>query len=619
MGWITEGLDKASYDRSYKDKDLFKRIIRYFKPYRGSMLMVSLAVIITAVINASLPYLVAEMVDSIEFNTNNDVTLFVGIIGGMYMFIFIANALLEIFTARAIQGSVRDLRRDTFSALLQRDMSFFDKQPSGKLASRVTNDTYEFATTVSLTSSLVAQIFSVLFIILFLISRSVRLTVVTASFIPFVVLIALSYRKIARFVSLRSQRVIAKVNALIQETTTGISVAKSFRAESLIYSEFETMNKQNYKTTLRRQYTFISIYPVLAFVTASIVFAVVYFGALEVAGIVTSFNSVIQFIPGEPLSIGDWFMFYQAVGFFIFPLIQISSFWSQFQLGLAAAERTFSIMDTPNEIIQTDSVVLDEIKGEIEFKDLTFGYDKDIPVLNKFNLKIKAGEKLAIVGHTGAGKSTLGKLIGRYYEFQDGYLLIDGHNIRSLNLTEYRKKLSIITQDVILWNGTIRENLLYGVPNKEKVTDDDLKNILQKVEIQDWIDKLESGLDTHIGERGSKISMGQRQLLYFARILLQESAILIMDEATASVDPLTEARIQRVAKKVLENKTSIVIAHRLSTIRKVDRIIVLKDGNIIEEGSHDDLLQKGGHYADLYNTYFKHQSLSYIESMSSKN
>jgi len=276
-------------------------------------------------------------------------------------------------------------------------------------------------------------------------------------------------------------------------------------------------------------------------------------------------------------------------------------------------------MDTPNEIIQTDSVVLDEIKGEIEFKDLTFGYDKDIPVLNKFNLKIKAGEKLAIVGHTGAGKSTLGKLIGRYYEFQDGYLLIDGHNIRSLNLTEYRKKLSIITQDVILWNGTIRENLLYGVPNKEKVTDDDLKYILQKVEIQDWIDKLESGLDTHIGERGSKISMGQRQLLYFARILLQESAILIMDEATASVDPLTEARIQRVAKKVLENKTSIVIAHRLSTIRKVDRIIVLKDGNIIEEGSHDDLLQKGGHYADLYNTYFKHQSLSYIESMSSKN
>lgn len=616
MGWVTEGLDKADYDRTYTDKDLLKRIIRYFKSYRFFMTLITISVVSVAFINAFLPVVIAGMIDNLQVDQNSDFQEFIFIIGGLYVFSFASFAIMEIFSAKAVQGAVRDLRQDTFDALLDRDMTFFDKQPSGKLASRVTNDTNEFATTVTLTSNLVAQLFSMVFILYFLSTRSLKLTAITVFFIPLTVFVALSYRKIARKVSLSSQRVIAKVNALIQETTTGISVAKSFRAEQAIYNEFDVMNKQNYRISLKRQLTFVSIFPVLTMISAMIIASVAYFGALEVMQINNSVNNSLSIIPGPELTIGDWFLFIQSVQWFVFPLIQISSFWSQFQLGLAAAERTFSIIDTKNEVLQTDSVKIGNIKGEIEFRDLCFGYTDDIRILNNFNLHIKAGENIAIVGHTGAGKTTLGKLIARYYEFQDGYINIDGKNIRSLDLADYRDKLAIISQDVFLWNGTIRENLTYGVLNKSNISDEVLWDTLRKVEAADWISKLEDGLDTHIGERGSKISMGQRQLLSFARILLQDTMILIMDEATASVDPLTEVKIQRVTDKILEGRTSIIIAHRLSTIQNVDRIIVMKEGEIIEEGTHNSLLQQEGHYAELYNTYFRHQSLSYIESIS---
>ncbi|OLS19841.1 MAG: putative ABC transporter ATP-binding protein [Candidatus Heimdallarchaeota archaeon LC_2] len=616
MGWVTEGLDRADYDRTYSDKDLLKRIIGYFKSYKIFMTLITISVIGVAFINAFLPVVIAGMIDDLDVNKNSNIQGFIYLLGALYVSSFVSFAIMEIFSAKAVQGAVRDLRRDTFNALLVRDMSFFDKQPSGKLASRVTNDTNEFATTVTLTSNLVAQLFSMVFILYFLSTRSLKLTAVTVFFIPFVVFVALSYRKIARKVSLSSQRVIAKVNALIQETTTGISVAKSFRAEKAIYNEFDEMNKQNYRISLKRQITFVSIFPILTMISALIIASVAYFGALEVIQVNNSVNNSLSIIPGPELTIGDWFLFIQSVQWFVFPLIQISSFWSQFQLGLAAAERTFSIIDTENEVLQTGSENIENLRGEIEFRDLCFGYNEEITVLNRFNLHIKPGENIAIVGHTGAGKTTLGKLIARYYEFQDGNIFIDGHNIRSLDLENYRDKLAIISQDVFLWNGTIRENLTYGVPDKSSISDAVLWDTLRKVEAADWISKLDDGLDTHIGERGSRISMGQRQLLSFARILLQDTMILIMDEATASVDPLTEVKIQRVTDKILEGRTSIIIAHRLSTIRNVDRIIVMKDGEIIEEGNHHSLLDQKGHYAELYNTYFRHQSLSYIESIS---
>ena len=360
-----------------------------------------------------------------------------------------------------------------------------------------------------------------------------------------------------------------------------------------------------------------AIFPVLDLIIGIFTGMLIYLGGIDVLNNTAApFFSLLSWIPGKPITIGDWFLFFQGVLLFFFPLTSIASFWSQFQQSLAAAERVFALIDAENEVKQYDNQDLLDPRGMIDFKDLTFAYKSGLNVLEHFNLHIKPQEKIAIVGHTGAGKSTLVKLISRSYEFQSGELRIDEQDIRSLNLTEYRKRIAIISQEVFLWNDSIKNNLLYGstdIPNAEKR----MKIILDELEIMDWIERLPEGLETNVGERGSRLSMGQRQLIAFARILLVDPLILIMDEATSSVDPLTEVMIQRAINLLLKDRTSIVVAHRLSTVKNADRIIVMKEGAIIEEGNHQQLMDKNGYYSELYDTYFRHQSLSYVEEVSS--
>jgi ABC-type multidrug transport system fused ATPase/permease subunit len=523
------------------------------------------------------------------------------------------NAITQILSAKTVQNAVVDLRNNAFNSLLERDMSFFDKEPTGRLASRVVNDTNSFGQVISLTVNLLGQIILVFFVISILIDISVKLTIVLLIFAPTVILVALAFRKIARNVSLGSQRILAKVNALIQETTSGIYIAKSFRAEELLYDEFDKLNMNSYSINIKRGLVFNSIFPILSMLTGLGTAMIVYYGGISILETNNFLSNIISAFPGQELTIGQWFLFLQGLNLFFFPLISIASFWAQFQQGLAASERVFSLIDAENEVIQYDDHIIEDPKGNINFENVTFGYEKENLVLENFNLKINSGEKLAIVGHTGAGKSTIANLIQRYYEFQDGKILIDNQNIRSLDLINYRKQLSIISQDVFLWNATIRENLLYGIPKTSDI-EDKLNLVLKDVQALTWIEKLPNGLDTRVGERGQSLSMGQRQLIAFARILLRNPAILIMDEATASLDPFSDLLVQKATNKILEGRTSIIIAHRLSTIKNADRIIVLSDGKILEEGNHQDLLSKKGHYADLYDTYYRHQSLEYIEN-----
>jgi ABC-type multidrug transport system fused ATPase/permease subunit len=278
---------------------------------------------------------------------------------------------------------------------------------------------------------------------------------------------------------------------------------------------------------------------------------------------------------------------------------------------LAAAERVFALLDADPKVVQKGSEQLSVISGEICFEKVDFRYTENEPVLEDFSLTIHPGETLALVGHTGSGKSSIGKLIARFYEFQGGALTVDGHDIRSLDLGRYRARLGIVTQTPFLFDGTVLDNIRYG---KADATDEEVTQAAQHVGGGDWIKSLPNGLLTEVGERGSSLSMGQRQLVALARVLLQNPAIFILDEATASIDPLTETLIQEGLDVVLENRTSIVIAHRLSTIKNADRIIVLRKGKIIETGTHQSLLAQGGHYAELYNTYFRHQSIDYINA-----
>jgi ABC-type multidrug transport system fused ATPase/permease subunit len=597
MGFIMDGLDAEAYDRQYSDRVLVKRIVSYFRPQVRLMVVVSIAIALTSLVNTGLPIFISDGLDRLQANATTETLVMITagiVVLGVLGWVF--NAVRQWLSAKAIGNVTLKLREDAFDAVLNRDLSFYDSYPSGKIVSRVTSDTQAFSQVVALATDLLSQILLVVLLIGYLFLVNVQLTLITLALSPFIVIVALAFRKIARETVTRSRRVNAIVSSHIQETISGIGVAKTFRQEQTIYEEFLNVNTQSYRVNLRTGYTFSSIFPILNFLAGIGTAALVYFGGSSAqAGNLTA---------------GEWYLFIQGLALFWFPLTSIASFWSQFQLGLAAGERVFALIDAEPKVIQTDNVKPAQIKGEIRFENVDFSYNPDEPVLQDFSLTIRAGETLALVGHTGSGKSSIGKLIARFYEFQEGQIMIDGHDIRTLDLNHYHTRLGVVTQSPFLFDGTVTDNIRYG---KTSASDDEVRRAAEMVGAGDWIKTLPSGLDTPVGERGSNLSMGQRQLVALARVLLQNPSIFILDEATASVDPLTETLIQEGLDIVLDNRTSIVIAHRLSTIKNADRIIVLREGEIIEEGTHDSLLAEGGYYAELYNTYFRHQSLEYIE------
>ena len=480
-----------------------------------------------------------------------------------------------------------------------------------KIVSRVTSDTQDFAEVVNLTTNLLGQIMVVLLLSIWLLTINVWLTLLLWAFAPIAVGVALSFRRIARRVTLDARRVTATINAQIQESISGIMVAKSFRQEAAIYRTFSANNRQGYRVGLRRGLTLNTIFPILGASSGFGVAVLIYAGGLTVR------NGVV-----EP---GQWYLFMQSVGFFWFPLISIASFWSQFQDGLSAAERVFALIDAKPKVVQVAAEPVDlplsatkqgrgneaSLQGKIEFRHVHFSYtDKEI-VLPDFSLTIAPRETIALVGHTGAGKSSIIKLVTRFYEFQGGQLLIDDRDIRRLDLTQYRRHLGLVSQTPFLFSGTVAENIRYSRP---EATEEEVCRAAMGLSQGEWLADLPRGLETDVGERGASLSLGQRQLVALARVLLKDPAIFILDEATASVDPFTEAQIQEGLDTVMRDRTAIVIAHRLSTVKNVGRIIVMDHGRIIEEGAHTSLLAQGGHYAELYNTYFRHQSLAYIES-----
>ncbi len=595
MGFLMDGLEAEDYDRTYNDRDLLRRILSYFRPKLGAMFVVATMIVLTSMTQAAMPLVASWAVDAISDGTIGEVgwqltlaLLLAGALGWAFNYVRQRNS------SRVTGDVVLRLREDAFDAVLERDLSFYDETPSGKIVSRVTSDTDDFATVSTLTMDLISQVLMVGFVTVLLFVRSVELALLTLLVVPVVMGLALLFRRLARASTRKAQRSLSRVNANLQETMGGIAVAKNFRQEQQVYDEFRPINRQSYQVTLRQGFVFSAIFPVLFLVAGLASVALVKFGGDAVLG--------------GGLTAGDWYLFLQGVSLFWFPLTSIAAFWSQFQQGLSASERVFALIDAPPRVVQTAADDPGRLAGRIEFRKVTFGYDAAHPVLRDFDLVIEAGETVALVGHTGAGKSTLSKLITRFYEFQAGELLIDGRDIRSLDLPAYRRQIGAVPQAPFLFSGTVADNIRYPRPT---ATDEEVLAAATAVGGGDWVDALPHGLLTDVGEHGSALSMGQRQLVALARLLVQDPAIVVLDEATASVDPLTEAQIQEGLDLVLAGRTSIVIAHRLSTIEHVDRIIVLDHGRIVEEGDHATLLARGGRYCQVYNTYFRHQSPNY--------
>jgi ATP-binding cassette subfamily B protein len=594
------GLMKEDQKRNYSDRELFSRYIKRITPFKKSVIRIALFIVISAGADILNPLLLSYIVDEfIRINPNyllisSAAILYIILYGIIWLMFFMQYK--EI--ARFVPFFAERLRMDIFDKLQEQDLSFFDAHQTGRLNTRVTNDVVDFGDITFLIVETIGNLFLSGLTLGILFWLNIHLALIALATVPLILLMMFSLRKLARTVSRKYRKALDNVNISMVELVEGIHVCKNYGQESMVSEQFDETNKNYFKSGFRLTAVTHLWRRLLGFVSTLTFIVIMYIGG--------------QLVFRELLSPGRLFIFYLYLPTFFRPIMVLATFFPQFSTGMAAYERILEILDAkPNVNQNPNAINVGEVEGEIEFENVDFSYNTDEWVFKDLNLKIKKGEKLAIVGHTGSGKTSLVSLLGRYYEFQGGSIKIDGIDIRNMTLDSYRKNLGIVPQDVFLFSGTIEENIRYG---RQDASDEDLRKAVTAVHADELIEYLPEGFETQVGERGKGVSAGQRQLISFARALLTDPKILILDEATSSVDAYTEAIIQEALDILLINRTSIIIAHRLSTVVNADRILVMDHGEIIEEGDHESLLAKGGKYAQLYKQYFEHQSLDWSPS-----
>ncbi|MHA1504238.1 MAG: ABC transporter ATP-binding protein [Candidatus Heimdallarchaeota archaeon] len=588
------------FDRQYSDKELIKRFIRYLFSYRLQMVIITLTILALSGISIVPPMMVQTAYDILGVNgTWLDVAPYVIAYVGLSLLLWVLQVIQGVVVTIVTQKVIKRIQMEMYVSLQEHDLSFYDVQATGKIMSRLTNDSQELNNMITVVAQFVSNfviIFAVMGIMFYV---NWQLSLVALGMGPIVFLAALMFRRFTRKTSGQWRAAIGEVNASFQESVSGISVAKAFGREEISKEEFEEINDATFKHARKRAFALTGIWPVMDGISILGVFGITLFGSWLTFADLASPSTIIFFI--------------LLLNRFLYPLARVASQISTIQSGFAAMERIFSIIDAEKVVKNPEEPVIKELTGEITFDKVYQQYDSDTPVLKNINLKIKPGESIAIVGETGAGKSTIASLLMRFYDINEGSLKIDGVDIREYDIRHLRSQIGLVSQDVFLFSGTVLDNIKYGKPD---ATLEDVQEVINIVSATEFIDALPEGLETELGERGKGLSAGQRQMISFARTLLTDPKILILDEATAAMDAYTESKIQDALDKLLANRTSIVIAHRLTTIKNSDRIIVLAHGEIVEEGSHDVLMSKGGLYSDLYETYFKHQSAEWISEMS---
>ncbi len=575
------------------DAALMRRLLHYVKPYRKHMAIAILLLLIASVLETAGPYLIKIGID--EHIARSD-SAGLWKIGGLYLLVLVLGFAFN-YARRFVmdwigQHVVFDLRLQVFSHLQKLPLSFFDRNQVGRLMTRVTSDVE--ALNEMFSAGLVAifgDVFTLTAILVIMFKLNWKLTLVTLSVVPLLFIATLIFKTKVRHAERDIRLLLARINSFLQENITGMAVVQLFNRERKNFAQFDERNERHLHAYRRIIFYHAVFYPAVELIGALAVALIIWLGGGKILAGSMTFGSLVAFI----LYIERFFQ----------PISDLAEKYGILQTAMASSERIFKLLDEPSESSDGRLPVLaSPVRGEIEFRNVSFSYRQDQPVLKNISFKIAPGEKVAIVGATGAGKTTIISLLTRFYGDFQGQILIDGHDMRELSIESVRRNIGLVIQDVFLFAGTIEENIHLG---NEHITHEHLRQAAADVGALRFIERLPQGFQEEVIERGNTLSVGQKQLLSFARALAYDPAILILDEATSSVDTETELAIQRALERLMENRTSIIIAHRLSTIQHCDRIMVMHKGEIREMGTHQDLLAQRGIYYRLYELQFAGQ------------
>ena len=589
---MPEGHEEQLLGKVY-DSGLMRRLLTYLRPYRGSAILATVFILAASGLSVIQPYLTKVAIDRYIRQRN-----YTGLTEISVLYILLLAAVFALSYGQTWvmnlmgQKIMFDLRVQIFTHLQNLDVSFFDKNPVGRLMTRVTTDVD------ALNELFTAGVISVFGdvctlggIVVTLFIMNYRLALAMFSVIPLLFLVTFIFKLKVRDSFRRVRTAIARINAFLQENITGTAVVQAFGQEEKQFDRFKRINRNHLDANLQSIFYYAIFYPLLELVSALAVALIIWYGGMEVFAGTLTIGSLVAFI--------------QYSDRFFRPISDLSEKYTILQSAMASSERIFKLLDTPATVKSPEKPKLSSVRGgSVEFRNVWFSYNPGDWVLQDVSFTVKTGEKVALVGATGAGKSTIIGLLSRFYDVQQGTILVDGVDVRDFDLQGLRQSIGVVLQDVFLFSGSVAENIRLG---NERISQEMIRGAARTVHAAGFVERLESQYASRLGERGSSLSVGQKQLLAFARALAYDPKILVLDEATSSIDTETELLIRDALEKLLAGRTSIIIAHRLSTVQNADRIIVLHKGRIREMGSHQELLKLKGIYWKLFQLQYKDQ------------
>ena len=578
--------------------DIFKRLLQLAKPHAAKFIIAMFCMLVVGATTSALAFLVKPALDEIFLKKNADMLVLIPIaVIVIYIVKGVCSYTQTILMSFIGQRVVADLRNKLYQQIQMQSLSFFTKHPTGILMSRITNDVGAVQGAVSeAVTSILKDSFTLICLIFVIFYRDWQLGIIAMFVFPLAIYPIAKFGKKMRSIATRTQVTVGSLTTLLQETISGTRIVKAFSMEEYENQRFAKENENLFKLALKSVSVSAVSSPFMEFLGGIGIATIIFYGGYQVLkGISTP---------------GTFFSFLTALIMLYEPVKRLTNVNNTIQQGIAGAQRVFSIIDiVPDIRNHINAAALPKISKGIDIQNVTFSYE-ETPVLKNINLTIKAGEVVAFVGMSGGGKTTLVNLIPRFYDVTEGIILIDGHDIRDVTIESLRGQIGIVTQQTILFNDTVRNNIAYG--NIEK-TEGNIIEAAKAANAHDFITNLPKGYDTIIGEQGAKLSGGERQRISIARALLKDAPILILDEATSSLDTEAELEVQDALEKLMQGRTTLIIAHRLSTIRNAHRIIVLANGVIVEEGTHESLMEKKGEYFKYYNMQFKDENRNSIE------